>query len=123
MKISMASEQFHHGHKLMWLDLERTGAGKKQYTAVMQSLARLKLNGVLFNHALQTAYLTACFACGESENRGSGGCAQCCPVVWGNPRGDCRLEGSPYRNWGHARTPKERKRWAGIIARLEWRKP
>lgn len=121
MKISMTDEQFEHAHRLLWLELARTGKSNKAGVSAMQSIHNFKS----IDRCLREVLLFDCFACGASLMRykkDAGTCAKFCPVDWGEGYFGCCEKGSPYYRWEKSHTIALRKHWAGVIARLPWRR-
>jgi hypothetical protein len=101
----------HKNHKLTWLELHRTGGDDKE-TAIIH----LGLPVAAF----------CCYACESVQFFGVnyGECRRC-PVQWGdteNCYSCCEKDiKSPFRKWLKAKTPRTRKKYALIIANMEWR--
>jgi hypothetical protein len=124
MILTMTSDLFRHAHRLMWLELERTGSSNKNETQIMMALKKMSRSHDL-SMSLHEAIKYSCFACGYACSKNPYGyyCNQC--PLFDNSAGRiidfCLVPLTPYWTWENAITKQERQHWAGVIARMEWR--
>ena len=123
MRIYMTDEQFEHAHRLLWLELAETGEFDKCNTRFLRSYCAFQQSYDRWtDNMMKTSRWRSCFACGEGVERCPEMDLNCiyCPIGWGKVK--CESYGSPYYYWKRAVTTEKRKYWAGIIARLPWKR-
>jgi hypothetical protein len=102
--------EYHKNHKLMWNELARTGGESKLDVFQKLSLPNAECR---------------CFACREDRAIRDTETCMSCPISWVKGfKGYCICdsdEKSPYYKWEHAKTPRTRKKYAKIIANMNWR--
>jgi hypothetical protein len=98
----------HEKYKLMWMELHRTGMRSKQ-------IARDNIGLPYSMHN--------CDACESTQKYGEKNC-RICPIKWVEGKihtAICQTHKlSPFYKWEHAKTPRTRKKYAKIIANMEW---
>jgi hypothetical protein len=123
----MTDEQFEHAHRLMWLELAKTGDSSKLSTKISQAITELYTHYPVAT-SIKMEEDFNCFACGEAVERSKIEKWDCrfCPIEW--PKilyGRCqtRCLQSIYGDWClYSNNMEKRKKLAMRIAQLPWKR-
>lgn len=112
--IQYSDEEFEQKFREHWAWLAETGDWNKGSFAgfwIGTDYGRL-------DPSVRYAFSQRCFACGASMAKGKP--CSLCPVIWGDGILHCCSDDSPFTAWRKAETAEDRKKFAAIIAKLQW---